>query len=123
MLEQIIIPVISAVVGFAVGNWEKILGWKRRVQKEEHEIGEQLMKAINEGRKEILESYEIIDKMEAENRTLKRANIELTVERDTFRTLAEQLKAKLEKVTQDFDDCAEQARRYLSKPKDEADKN
>ena len=72
---------------------------------------------------EILEAYEIIEKMEAENRTLKRENIELIIERDQFRSLAEELRGKLAKVSQDFDDCAKQARKYISIQKDEKDQN
>lgn len=114
MLEQIVIPVITAVVGYLLGNWEKILGWKRKVQKEELEIGAQLMKAINDGRKEIIEAYEISEKMEAENRLLKRKNMELTIERDEFKALAEELKIKLAKALQDFDDCAKQTKKYIA---------
>lgn len=123
MLDNFIIPIVTAIVGYLLGNWEKILGWKRRVQKEEIEIGQQLMKTINDGRREILEAYEIIEKMETENRTLKRTNIELTIERDQFKALADQLRERLKKVSKDFDDCAEQARKYISIQKDEADKN
>lgn len=114
MLEQIVIPVITAVVGYLLGNWEKILGWKRKVQKEELEIGAQLMKAINDGQKEIIEAYEISEKMEAENRLLKRKNMELTIERDEFKALAEELKIKLAKALQDFDDCAKQTKKYIA---------
>lgn len=123
MLDQIVIPILTAVAGFLLANWKDILGWNRRVQKEEIEIGQQLMKAINDGRREILEAYEIIEKMEAENRTLKRENIELIIERDQFRSLAEELRGKLAKVSQDFDDCAKQARKYISIQKDEKDQN
>lgn len=108
-LEQVIIPFISAAAGFAAANWKDILGWRRRVQKEELEIGMQLMKAINDGRKEIMEAYEIIERMEIENRTLKRENMELTIERDNFKLLADELRAKLDKVTKDFDKVAKQA--------------
>lgn len=114
MLDQIVIPILTAVAGFLLANWKDILGWNRRVQKEEIEIGQQLMKAINDGRREILEAYEIIEKMETENRTLKRENIELTIERDQFKSLAEELRNKLAKVSQDFDDCAKQAKKYIA---------
>lgn len=114
MLEQIVIPILTAVAGFLLANWKDILGWNRRVQKEEIEIGQQLMKAINDGRKEVLEAYEIIEKMEAENRTLKREKMELTIERDEFKALAEELKIKLAKALQDFDDCAKQTKKYIA---------
>lgn len=123
MLDQIVIPILTAVAGFLLANWKDILGWNRRVQKEEIEIGQQLMRTINDGRKEILEAYEIIEKMEAENRTLKRENIELTIERDQFKALAEELRNKLAKVSQDFDDCAEQARKYIAIQNNEEDTN
>lgn len=120
-LEQVIIPFISAAAGFAAANWKDILGWRRRVQKEELEIGMQLMKAINDGRKEIMEAYEIIERMEIENRTLKRENMELTIERDNFKLLADELRAKLDKVTKDFDKVAKQAH-ALKTISDEKDK-
>lgn len=113
ILQQIVIPAVTALLGFLLGNWEKILGYKRKAHSEELEIGEKLMKAINDGRKDILEAYDIIEKMEAENRTLKREKMELTIERDNFKVLAEQLKVRLEKLTKDFDECAEQARKYI----------
>ena len=120
-LEQVIIPFISAAAGFAAANWKDILGWRRMVQKEELEIGMQLMKAINDGRKEIMEAYEIIERMEIENRTLKRENMELTIERDNFKLMADELRAKLDKVTKDFDKVEKQVH-ALKTISDEKDK-
>lgn len=122
MLDQIIVPILSAVAGFVLANWKDILGWKRRVQKEELEIGQQLMKAINDGRREILEAYEIIEKMETENRTLKRENMELTIERDRFEALANELKEKLDKLTDDFERVAVQAKKYITIDEKDQDK-
>jgi hypothetical protein len=113
IFQQIVIPAVTALLGFLLGNWEKILGYKRKAHSEELDIGEKLMKAINDGRDEILEAYKIIKQMELENRNLVRENIQLVTERDTFKTLAEQLKGRLDKLTKDFDECAEQAKRYL----------
>lgn len=124
MLEQIIIPTVSALVGYLLGNWDKILSYKRKAQNEDLDIGEKLMKAINNGRNEILEAYKIIKQMELENRNLQQANMQLTAERDNFKTLAEELRGRLEKLTKDFDDCAEQAKKYIpSIQKNENDKN
>lgn len=127
VLEQIIIPTVSAAAGYILGNWEKILSYKRRAKSEDLDIGEKLMKAINDGRREILEAYEIIEKMDSENRNLKRTNMELTIERDQFKSLVEELKSKLEKVSGDLDACAEQAKKYMpiiqTKGKHENDKN
>lgn len=122
MLDQIVIPIFSAVAGFLLANWKDVLGWKRRVQKEEIEIGQQLMKAINDGRREILEAYEIIEKMETENRTLKRENMELAIERDRFEALANELKEKLDKLTDDFEKVAVQAKKYITIDEKDQDK-
>lgn len=119
MLEQILIPALSAIAGFLLANWKEILGWKRRVQKEDLEIGEKLMKAINDGRRDILEAYEIIEKMEVENRCLKHENMELTIERDKFKSLADELRSKLAKVSRDFDECSKQAAKYITSKNEE----
>lgn len=93
------------------------------MQKEELEIGMQLMKAISDGRKEIMEAYEIIERMEIENRTLKRENMELTIERDNFKSLVDELRSKLDKLTKDFDEVAKQAQTLKSISQDAKDKN
>jgi hypothetical protein len=125
-MEDVIIPAVAAAMSLTLAwilsNWKDIFGWRRRVQKEEMEMGQSLMKAINDGRREIMDAYAIIDTMVIENKHLKRQNMELTIERDRFKELAEQLKDKLEKVNKDLDECAKQAKKYIAKNEENQNK-
>lgn len=88
MLEQIIIPVITAVLGFLAANWKTLITWNRDNDNE-------LVKAVKEAREDILRLYKIIDEMEKINVTIKEENLALKAEVDQFRQLAEQAKSRL----------------------------
>lgn len=108
----------TAILGFIAANWKEILGYKRLSRKENIEIGDKLMEAIDDGRKKILEMYALVDSMEAANKSLKK-EVEMldlqvktvTIERDNFKSLYEQAKEKLKNVEFDLLQCAEQVKK------------
>lgn len=91
MLEQIIIPVATAATGFLVGNWKTLIRWKRDNDNE-------LVSAVKNAREDILRLYKIIDEMEAMNATLKVENINLKIEKDRFKQLADEAKGELDRL-------------------------
>lgn len=108
---------LTGVLGFVAANWSAILGFRRKTQKEDLEIGEQLMTAIDDGREKILKMYVLVDSMEAENKRLKKENMTLTIERDQFKELADKLRDELTFVKKDLDECAKKVReKYQTKP-------
>ena len=114
-MVEVIIPVATAALGYLVANWKDILGWKRRTQKEEIEISEQLMNAVDDGHAKIIKAYAIISEMDVENRRLKSENMELTIDRDKYKSLSEQLKDELQAALKDFEFCSKQLRNWEAK--------
>lgn len=91
MLQQIIIPLASAVGGFLLANWKTLIRWKRDNDNE-------LISSVKNAREDILRLYKIIDEMEAINSELKLENVNLKRDKDKFERLADEAKKELDKV-------------------------
>lgn len=69
--------------------------YKRRSAKEQVEMGEQLMSAINKAQQDVLVAYKMINEMEAVNMTLRTENHQLKAENMDLKASADELRAQL----------------------------
>jgi hypothetical protein len=97
-MEQIIIPVATAALGFIVANWKDILGWRNKTTRDELALYDELQKAVRSAREDILQLYKIIDDMESQNHQLKTEKMALITERDMFKALADSARKKLDET-------------------------
>jgi len=95
-IREIIIPVATLLIGFLGRNLWNILGYARTRQKDELEIGEKLMKAINEARDDVVNAYALLNQLETENFELKNMNRKLESEIQEKDSLITRLRADLE---------------------------
>lgn len=95
MLQDILVPTVTAAFGFALANWKDILGWRNRSSREELSLYKELQDAVKSAREDLVSLYKIIDEMEAKNLALKQETIALRLERDSFKELADTARAKV----------------------------
>lgn len=99
-MREILIPAVTAAIGFALANWQNILGWFNKSARDEISLYNELQNALKAARQDVLQLYKIIDEMEAQNIVLKSENLILKGERDAFKALADTARQKLDETLQ-----------------------
>lgn len=114
-MEQIIIPIATAVAGFVLANWQTLLGWRNKNARDELSLYQELQDSVVKARKDIVLLYEIIDQMETTNVALKQENIGLKKERDEFKLLLDDAKMKLEEMSKHISTLEERVKTKIQK--------
>jgi hypothetical protein len=97
--REIVIPVATLLTGFLARNLWNILGYARRMQKEDLEIGEKLMRSINDAREDVMNAYSLLNQLETENYELRNMNRKLEIEILEKNNLITKLRSELEDTT------------------------
>lgn len=113
-MEQILVPIATAALGFAIANWQTLLGWRNKSSRDELALQGELQKAVTGTREDILQLYKIIELMENKNLQLKTENIALKEKgeafEDAFDSLAKMAKTRLGEISQYIDTLETQLR-------------
>lgn len=97
-MEHLVIPTITAIIGFVAGNWKDLLSYRNKSSRDELSLYNELQAAVKSAREDTLELYKIIDLMEAKNISLMTENQSLRIERDTFKEIADTARKKLDET-------------------------
>lgn len=114
-MKEVLIPAITAAIGFAIANWKDILGWRNKSSREEISLYKELQDAVKSAREDLVSLYKIIDEMEAKNIELKKETIALRQERDSFKALADEARKKVDETLAYVKDLEDKLRGYRMK--------